>query len=93
MKLRLEEIWSKCPGGLLKKPVLLMCNYFMKLAMEVTERTVKELNTQLGVIPGGVTSQLQPLDISVNRPFKAFVHEEWTKWMGAPNHDLTQQDK
>jgi hypothetical protein len=47
------------------------------------------MNTQLSVIPEGLTSQVQPLDLSLNKPFKAFMHEEWTKWMEAPNHDLT----
>jgi hypothetical protein len=32
---------------------------------------VKELNTQLAVIPGGFTSQLQSLDISINKLFDA----------------------
>jgi hypothetical protein len=30
----------------------------------------------LAVIPGGLTSQLQPLDVSVNKPFKEFMYEE-----------------
>ena len=37
------------------------------------------MKTHLAVIPGGLTSQLQPLNFSVNKPFKGFMHEEWTK--------------
>jgi len=44
----------------------------------------------LTVIPGGLTSQLQPLDFSVNKPFKGFMHEEWAKWNEAPSHHVTQ---
>ena len=48
-----------------------------------------ELKTQLAVIPGGLTSQLQPLDVSVNKPFKQNMREHWNKWMTDPHHDLT----
>lgn len=47
------------------------------------------MKTQLAVIPGGLTSQLQPLDVSVNKPFKQNFHEHWNKWMTEPHHDLT----
>jgi len=43
----------------------------------------------LTVIPGGLTSQLQPLDVSVNKLFKGFMHEEWAKWIEAPIHHVT----
>jgi len=43
----------------------------------------------LAVISGGLTSQLQPLDISVNKLFKGFMHEEWAKWIEAPTHNVT----
>ena len=43
----------------------------------------------LTVIPGGLTSQLQLLDVSVNKPFKGFMQEEWAKWIEAPIHHIT----
>jgi len=45
--------------------------------------------THLAVIPSGLTSQLQPLDVSVNKLFKGFMHEEWAKWIEAPTHHVT----
>jgi hypothetical protein len=89
LKLWLEEVWSKCPGCLLKKPAILACDHFRSHIMEGTKRMVKELNTQLAMIPGGLTSQMQPVDISIERPFQAFVCKEWSKCMKAPNHNLT----
>jgi len=56
---------------------------------ESTKRLATKLKTHLAVIPGSLTSQLQPLDVSVNEPFKGCVHEEWAKWIEAPTHHVT----
>jgi hypothetical protein len=29
----------------------------------------------------GLTSQLQPLDVSINKPFRGFMKEKWNSWM------------
>lgn len=82
-------MWAKCPGGLLKKLFLLVCDQFKSQLTDATKRGVKDLNSQLAIIPGGLTSQLQPLDVSINKLLKAFMHEEWKKWMSTQHHDLT----
>ena len=89
MKLWLEKVWSKHPGGLLKKPSLFLCDQFKAHVTESTKRLATKLKTHLAVISGGLTSQLQPLDVSVNKPFKGFMREEWTKWTEAPTHRVT----
>ena len=76
MKLWLEKVWSKRPGGLLKKSSLLVRDQFKANVTESTKRLATKLKMHLAVIPGGLTSQLQPLDISVNKLFKGFMHEE-----------------
>ena len=82
-------MWSKCPGGLLKNPSLLLCNQFKAHVTESTKRLATKLMTHLTVIPGGLTSQVQPLDVSVNKPHKGFMHEECAKWIEAPTHHVT----
>ena len=72
----------------LKKPSLLVCDQFKAHVTESTKRLATKLKTHLAVIPGGLTSQLQPLDVSVNKPFKGFMHEEWAKWIKAPTHHV-----
>ena len=64
MKLWLEKVWSKRPGGL-KKPSLLVCDQYKAHVTESTKRLATKLKTHLAVIPDGLTSQLQPLDVSV----------------------------
>ncbi|KAG8225841.1 hypothetical protein J437_LFUL004770 [Ladona fulva] len=88
MKLWLQ-VWSKRPGGLLKKSSLLVCHQFKAHITESAKILATELKTHLAVIPGGLTSQLQPLDVSVNKPFKGFMHEEGIKWIEALTHDVT----
>ena len=89
IKLWLEKVWSKHPGGLLKKPSLLVCNQFKAHITESTKRLATKLRKHITVIPGGLTSQLQPLDVSVNKPFKGFMHEVWAKWTEVPTHHVT----
>jgi hypothetical protein len=45
MILWLKKLWSKHPGGPLKKPGLLACDQFRSHMMQATKRTVTELNT------------------------------------------------
>ena len=79
MKIRIEKVWSKRPGGLLEKPALLLLDQFRARITEATKKGFKEAKTHLAIIPRGLTSQLLPLDISINKPFKVFMREEWNK--------------
>ena len=66
-----------------------MCDQFKAHVTESTKRLATKLKTHLAVIPCGLTSQLQPLDVSVHKPFKEFMHEEWAMWIEAPTHHVT----
>ena len=92
MKLWLDKVWSKRPGGLLKKPPLLVCDQFKAHVTDSTKRLATKLKTHLAVIPGGLTRQLQLLNVSV-KPFKGFVLEEWAKLIEAPNHYVHWQEE
>ena len=48
---------------------------------ENSKARLSRTNMDIAVIPGGLTSLLQPLDVSLNKPFKGNVREEWNNWM------------
>jgi len=73
----------------LKKPSLLECNQFKAHVTQSTKRLATKLKTHLTVIRSGLSSQSQLLDVSVNKPFMGFMHEEWAKWTEAPTHHVT----
>ena len=49
IKLWLEKVRSKHPGGLLKKPSLLVCNQFKAHVTESKQRLATKLKTHLTV--------------------------------------------
>ena len=51
---------------------------------------VKKTNSELAIIPGGLTKELQPLDIGVNRAFKAKLRAAWEQWMTEGDHTFTK---
>ena len=51
---------------------------------------LKDLNTHIAIIPGGLTKILQPLDLTVNRVFKSKVRERWERWMSEGLHSFTK---
>ncbi len=44
-----------------------------------------ERNISPLLIPGGYTYCLQPLDVSINKPFKDSVRKNWKIWYGVSN--------
>ena len=54
------------------------------------KKTAVALKTDLAVIPGGLTSVLQPLDVCLNKPFKDRLCKMWTEWMSSGSATLTK---
>ncbi len=44
---------------------------------ELVRRKCNIGNTHLAIIPGGLTSIVQPLDVCINKPFKERLREKW----------------
>jgi len=73
--------WVKKPGALLKPKILLVWDMFRAHCCDSVKARLKEYRTRQAVIPGGCTSVLQPLDVSVNKPFKTYIRKLWMSWM------------
>uniref|UniRef100_A0A147BLR1 Putative pogo transposable element n=1 Tax=Ixodes ricinus TaxID=34613 RepID=A0A147BLR1_IXORI len=88
----LKTVWGRRPGALLF-PSLLVLDSFRGHLVEPVRAKLRELRTDLAVIPGGLTSVLQPLDVSLNKPFKDNVRRLYAEWMAEGQHDLTPAGK
>uniref|UniRef100_A0A803JWI5 HTH CENPB-type domain-containing protein n=1 Tax=Xenopus tropicalis TaxID=8364 RepID=A0A803JWI5_XENTR len=87
----LEEIWNGRPGAALKKkPSLLVWDMFRAHTCDGIKELAKSSQVTLAVIPGGLTSVLQPLDVSLNKPFKDRVRKMWHEWMSSGQARLTK---
>ena len=74
----LNHILNYHPGGLLRKK---SWNTFKWHPVEDVKIAVRRQNTNIPVIPGGLTSFLQPLEVSINKPSKDCGHGSWNEWM------------
>ena len=52
----------------------------------------RDSNIDLAVIPGGLTSICQPLDVAINKPFKDNLRKEWHLWMASGGAGVTAKE-
>ena len=77
----LKNIWNNIPGAMLKKRSLLLWDQFRAHKTDKVKDVLKNLKTSQAMIPGGLTSVLQPLDVVLNKPFKDRLKKKWLAWM------------
>ena len=74
----IDKVWSPHVAG---KPALLSIDTFSAHFTDKVKEAFAKCNTKLLTIPGGCTSVLQPLDISLNKPFKSYIRQLWCQRM------------
>ena len=74
----IDKVWSPYVQG---KPALLALDTFTGHLTETVRAAFDKCGTKLLVIPGGCTSVLQPLDISINKPLKSCIRQSWCHYM------------
>lgn len=65
----LNEVWDKRPQNF-NNWSLLVWDMFRSHLTDSVKSELKDKRTNQAVIPAGLTSMLQPLDVSLNKPFK-----------------------
>ena len=65
---------------------LLIFDSFKGRLKEDTLARLAESNISYVIIPGGCTSKVQPLDVCLNKPFKAYICGAWEEYMVEQAH-------
>lgn len=60
---------------------LIVLDSFRGHLTDKVKRAFKKGNSVMAVIPGGCTSKIQPLDVSINKPFKGILRKQWNSFM------------
>jgi DDE superfamily endonuclease. len=89
----LRNEWEIRPCGLSKIPSMLCLDAFRGHLTDAVREKIHSLASDHVVIPIGMTSVLQPLDVSINKPFKGYIQEQYEKWFCEPNRELTPTGK
>lgn len=90
----LREIYIKGPDGFFhKSPSHLICDSMCVHLTDAVKKQVKQTNSVLVIISGGLTKQLQLLDVGVNKSFKVKLRGTWERWMTEVKHTFTKTER
>lgn len=89
MKDWISNVWDRRPGALLQPKSMLVLDAFRCHTMPSIKEKLAGGNTNLVIIPGGLTRVLQPLDVSINKPMKDALRIKWNDWLSNGKHSFT----
>ncbi|KAK2509148.1 hypothetical protein MC885_012543, partial [Smutsia gigantea] len=78
----LEVVWRRRTGAAPKQRGMLILNGFRGHATDSVKSSMESMNTDMVIIPGGLTSQLQVLDVVVYKPLNDSQMELCLKQLG-----------
>jgi len=85
----LKIVWDHRPRAFLNQPSMLVLDAFKGHLTDSVKNQLRKMNPELFVIPGGMTSVLQPMDVSINKPFKDRLKQQCLTRISDPAHELT----
>jgi hypothetical protein len=89
----LKTVWSCRPGTFLNQLSMLVLDAFKVHVTDSVKDQLHKMKTELVVTPGGMTSVLQPMDVSINKPFKDRLRQQYLTWIVDPARELTETGK
>jgi hypothetical protein len=84
-----KVVWKLRPGTLLNKRGMLVLDSSKGHLTQQIKEEMRKANTDPVVIPGGMTSLLQVLDVVVNKPFKDHLRQLYSDWLLEGKQALT----
>src|SRR6266542_3505336 len=88
----IENVWTQ-RNALANPRSLLVLDSFRGHLVDTVKNRFNEKQTNIAVIPSGLTSKLQPLDVAINKSFKANLRQYYNEWMNSEVHALTSTGK
>lgn len=76
-----EKVWLRRKNLLFHRKSLLMLDSAPGHRTDDVKNKFASSGTLIAMIPGGLTKNLQVLDISVNKSFKSHLRNKWEQWM------------
>ena len=80
MRVWISEVWRKYCYFKLQKDTMLVMDDASMHKLENVRQKIKDCHTEVSMIPAGLTRYLQPLDVSINKPFKDELRKKYTKY-------------
>ena len=81
-----DEVW----GSFAFEQRFLVWDSFKCHVSEDIKEHLCKMKTTMRVIPAGCRKFLQPLDVSINKPFKSFFREYYNEWYHKDNFEYTK---
>jgi len=89
----LKIVWGRRPSAFLNQPSMLVLDAFKGRLTDSVKNQLHKMKTELVVVPGGMTSVLQPMDVSINRPLQVRLRQQYLTWIADPARELTETGK
>jgi hypothetical protein len=72
---------------------MLVLDAFKGQLTDSVKNQLRKMKTELVVMSGEMTSVLQPMDVSINKPFKDRLRQQYLAWIADPARELTATGK